>query len=129
MISVDTNILVRILADDPGNTEQTAQARRLAAAHQRLHVPLVVLVETFWVLKRAYGVAKTELSNVLEHLAQNRAYELDEAEMVRQAIADYRRSSADFPDVLVLAASRRRGLTLATFDRKLLALANTAAVT
>jgi len=52
MIAVDTNLLVRILADDPDQPVQVDAARALASQSQQVFVPLIVQVETVWVLDR-----------------------------------------------------------------------------
>jgi predicted nucleic-acid-binding protein len=46
VIAVDTNVLVRILADDPGQPTQVEAARVLASQAKQVFVPLVVQVET-----------------------------------------------------------------------------------
>ena len=51
MIAVDTNVLVRILIDDPEEIEQTQAARKLARAAGTVFVPQIVQVECVWVLK------------------------------------------------------------------------------
>lgn len=58
MIAVDTNVLVRILVDDPGQSGQVKRARALAGEAGEVHVPLIVLVETVWVLETSYGLPK-----------------------------------------------------------------------
>ncbi|MCO6440817.1 MAG: PIN domain-containing protein [Nitrococcus mobilis] len=50
MIAVDTNVLVRILTDDPGQPEQVQAARALASRARKVYVPLIVMVECVWVL-------------------------------------------------------------------------------
>ena len=57
MIGLDTNVLVRYLAqDDPA---QSAKVNRLIESELNERHPgfisLIVLVETCWVLKRLYG--------------------------------------------------------------------------
>ena len=58
MIAVDTNVLVRILVDDPGQPVQTSAARMLASEAGEVYVPLIVMVETVWVLESGYRLAK-----------------------------------------------------------------------
>jgi predicted nucleic-acid-binding protein len=79
----------------------------------------VVQVETIWVLKRAYGFTKPELLLVLEHLRDNRAFVLEEADTFYLAVALYQETNIDFSDALILAKSRVQNLTLLTFDHKL----------
>ncbi len=54
MIAADTNVLVRILADDPGQPAQVEAARGLASQAKQVFIPLVVQVETVWVLESGY---------------------------------------------------------------------------
>ncbi|MFA7061261.1 MAG: PIN domain-containing protein [Pedobacter sp.] len=54
MIAVDTNVLIRILVDDPGAVPQMQAARALLANDEALHVPQIVQVETVWVLESTY---------------------------------------------------------------------------
>ncbi len=57
MISLDTNVLVRILvADDPAQTRQArALLRRLDGAGEKAHVSQVVFSGLVWVLAGGYG--------------------------------------------------------------------------
>lgn len=54
MIAIDTNVLVRVVIDEPGETVQITAARALVADVRNVFVSQVVLVETVWVLERAY---------------------------------------------------------------------------
>jgi predicted nucleic-acid-binding protein len=119
MVSLDTNVLVRIFVDDPQMPQQTEQARLTVSQLRQVYITKVVQVETVWVLKRAYGFTKPELLIVLEHLRDNRAFVLEEADTFRLAVALYQEANIDFSDALILAKSRLQNLTLLTFDHKL----------
>src|SRR6266480_3371046 len=63
MLGIDTNVLVRFLVrDDP---EQFERARRLikreVGGGETVLISLLVLLETEWVLRSRYGVAKAEI--------------------------------------------------------------------
>lgn len=64
MIAVDTNVLVRILVDDPGAAPQMQSARALLEKSEALYVPQIVQVETVWVLESAYGFDKTAICKI-----------------------------------------------------------------
>ena len=72
MIGLDTNILVRYLVqDDP---EQSARAteileRRLTEKNPGF-VSVVAMVETVWVLDRAYFLTAQEIATAIERLLQ-----------------------------------------------------------
>jgi predicted nucleic-acid-binding protein len=119
MIALDTNILVRLLVDDPSNPDQVAAARRTVTQQSSVYVPQIVQVETVWVLRRAYGFPKSEISKALHQLSVNKAYELEAADLFRQALEIYRDGTMDFSDALILVNTRARGLDLLTFDKAL----------
>ena len=81
MFSLDTNVLVRLLVDDPGAEEQCQAARRRVQDVQGAFICQVVQIETVWVLKRAYKLPKPTIILVLEHLQSNRAFVLDQREV------------------------------------------------
>ncbi len=60
MIAVDTNVLVRLLVNDPNAPEQSQQARELLNAQGEVWVGQIVLIETIWVLA-VINLAKSRL--------------------------------------------------------------------
>ena len=81
MIAVDTNLLVRILADDPGQPAQVDAARALASQAQQVFVPFIVQVETVWVLESGYGLSKETVIQALEHIEVNQAFVLEDEDL------------------------------------------------
>ena len=66
MRAVDTNMLVRALVqDDPAAARR---AQDLLLDHQ-VYVPVMVLLELEWVLRRRYGLAPAAITQALEKLA------------------------------------------------------------
>lgn len=118
MISVDTNVLVRIMIDDPGASAQMLAARELASQAGMLFVTQIVQVETVWVLQSAYEFDKTALLGILEDLRGNPAVLLEQRHRFDAALSDYRVGNADFSDCLILAASRENRAKVHTFDRR-----------
>lgn len=119
MIAVDTNVLVRILVDDPGASLQMEAARALLAHSTVLYVPQIVQVETVWVLESAYGFDKPAICTVLDHLLRHPQFQLQSAESFRSAVTLFRKHSADFSDCLILTEATAHQLVLYTFDKKL----------
>ena len=119
MIAVDTNVLVRILADDPGQRAQVDAARALAAEAQQVFVPLIVQVETIWVLESGYRMSKETVVQALEHLEVNQAFVLEDEDLSQQALRLFRSSNADYSDCVILSTCRARDLELYTFDKRL----------
>lgn len=119
MIAVDTNVLVRLLVDEPSQPEQVRIARALVSSAQTVYVPLVVLIETTWVLESSYRVAKPDICAALDHLSRNTAYQLEAESEVVWATEQYRHASADFSDCVILAGCKALDVTLYSFDKKL----------
>ena len=128
MIAVDTNVLVRILADDPGQPAQVDAARALASQAKQVFVPLVVQVETVWVLESGYGLSKETVVQALEHLEVNQAFLLENEDLCHRALELFRSSNADYSDCVILSNCRVRDLELYTFDKRLGKLAGAAPV-
>jgi predicted nucleic-acid-binding protein len=117
MRAVDTNILVRALVRD--DEKQLAAAEAFVAAGA--WVSNLVLAETLWVLRGAYGFGHAEIATAVEMLLGHRQFALQDPDVVAAALDQYRRKPAlGFTDCLVLAIARKAGnLPLGTFDRSL----------
>ena len=119
MIAVDTNILIRLLVDDPGQHEQVESARHQVKKEGAVFIPQVVQVETVWVLESAYKLARKQISPVLEHLHANAAFTLQNRSSFQWAMKQYIQGNADFSDYLILVESQRENLKLLTSDKRL----------
>jgi predicted nucleic-acid-binding protein len=74
-ITVDTNVLVRAIVQDDAKQARIA-ARSLKNAEE-VAVPLAVLCEFVWVLRRVYGFSKTDIAAVIRKLADARNVSLN----------------------------------------------------
>jgi len=119
MIAVDTNLLVRILVDDPGQSEQVITARRVASEAKQIFVPQIVAVELIWVLRAAYKLDKATQVQLLEHLLHNGAFVLQAEDRFLEAVGLFKKNNCDFSDCLIAAESQEANCTLMTFDKKL----------
>jgi predicted nucleic-acid-binding protein len=123
MVSVDTNVLVRLIAKDNATQSDTAETY----IERHAWVSHLVLAETLWVLASAYGRTRSQLANIVEVLLSHEHLTLQEPEVVRSSLSLFRkRSSVSFSDCLILEIARKAGhLPLGTFDRDLAKLADT----
>lgn len=120
MISIDTNVLVRtIVNDDP---IQSLLARNLFETHlprKQIRIPLIVLTECVWVLRRSYKFSKTNVIEVLKRLLSLSGLSFEREKQVVNAINSWESGSADFTDYLILAVSKADGCdTTYTFEKK-----------
>ena len=114
MIAIDTNILVRLFAnDDPIQSRQAAQL----FADEDILVPKTVMLETEWVLRFSYGLSRTTIAAAFGKLLATSTVTVEGVEAVRAAIDGYA-SGMDLADALHLSSSGGAQRFL-TFDKKL----------
>lgn len=119
MIAIDTNVLVRILINDPDAPDQNHLARTLAKNAGQLFISQIVQIETVWILQSAYEFEKNQVITVLKAMLTTQAMVLQRAERFALALDQFANSNAGFADCLILTESQQEQLLLWTFDRKL----------
>lgn len=123
MIGIDTNVLVRYLVkDDPKQSPAAAALFGAFSEKSPGYVSTVVLVETYWVLKRAYKVGHNEIIKVLGDLVSSEELIVEQSDITREALR-FAAQGHDFADALIVLAGRQRGCEYtATFDNRASAL-------
>lgn len=123
MRSIDTNVLVRLLARD--DVKQTAAAERFLETGA--WVSHLVLLETIWVLKAVYDRSPSEIAIGVEMLLEHAQLTLQDPDVITSALAKFRsKPSIGFSDCLILEVARKAGhLPLGTLDRGLAKLDGT----
>ena len=120
MIGLDTNILVRYLAqDDPIQSPLATDIieSRLSQGNPGF-ISIVAMVETVWVLDRAYGLADREIAAALERMLQADTLVVENEQEVFTATIALKEGSGSFADALIGALGARAGCSSTlTFDR------------
>jgi predicted nucleic-acid-binding protein len=125
MLGVDTHVLVRYLVRD--DQSQYERARRLinreVSAHEPVMGSLLVLLETEWVLRSRYELAKPDIFPAFSALLDAAELAFEDEPCVEHALYSWKDSPADFADCLIDARNRRLDCrATATFDGKALEL-------
>jgi len=123
VISLDTNVLVRILtADDPAQTRRaTALLETLEHDDEQAYVSDIVFCELVWVLGRGYGHARHDISRVLGQLLAARQLVFDAPDRLLRALDAFESGKGDFADYLIREHAKAAGCdAVMTFDKKLL---------
>jgi len=118
-ITADTNVLVRALvADEPA---QAAEASRVLREAASIAVPLPVLCELVWVLKRVYGFGIADIAAAIRSLLVACHVRLDRAAV--EAGLALLEVGGDFADgVIAHQGQWLGGDTFVSFDRQAVAL-------
>jgi predicted nucleic-acid-binding protein len=117
MLSIDTNVLVRMIAQD-----DVAQMRLAEAAiGNGAWISHLVLAEAVWVLGDRYGLKRAQLIRTLDGLLTHPHLAIQDRDVVVAALDHFKQNSKiEFADCLILEVARKGGhLPLATFDRNL----------
>jgi predicted nucleic-acid-binding protein len=121
-IAIDTNVLVRILVQDPTAPAQCAAARRVVAdatqMGENLLVSLCALLETGWVLRSRYKVGRQAITATFMAMLETPGIELEHDATVEEALYLFNQfASADFADCLLAARATHLGRSgFLTFD-------------
>ena len=126
MISLDTNVLVRLLTnDDPAQAQKARKALDQARlAQERIWISVVVACELVWVLQRLYAYDRKHIVIALSALLKFPSLDLEHPVAMKKAVNELARSPADFADILLGIFSDEQGAAFVlTFDKKAARLA------
>ena len=125
MIGLDTNILVRYLTQD--DSTQSPKAREIMERRLTEEKPgfvsIVAMVETVWVLERAYGLTPHKIVGAVERVLQTDVLVVENEQEVFTAMIALKDGQGSFADAVIAALGARMGCSCTlTFDRKALRL-------
>jgi len=121
MIGLDTNVLVRYLAQD--DATQSAHATRIIERQLTERNPgfisLVTIAETVRVLARLYGLSNREVAAAVERILQAETLLVQNEQQAFTAMIALKTGTGSFSDALICALGDWAGCTATlTFDEK-----------
>ncbi|OGV66813.1 MAG: twitching motility protein PilT [Lentisphaerae bacterium RIFOXYC12_FULL_60_16] len=120
MMAVDTNVLVRFLVRDDAKQAEVAR-RRLKQAEgkrERLFVPLLVILETIWVLESAYDKSRSEILDSVQAMRQMPVFDFEADGAIERFLNDGPKYKADLADILIAHSAQAAGCESGiTFDK------------
>ena len=120
MIGIDTNVLVRYIAqDDPAQAKKaTALIERECNEASPGFIGHVVLVETVWVAESCYQASREDVARMVRQILGSRQLVVQDAETVWQALRLFEQGKADFADCLIERSASAAGCDrTVTFDK------------
>ena len=121
MIGLDTNVLVRYLAqDDPAQSlKATELIERRLTEDEPGFISVVAMAEVAWVLERAYGLADQEIAAAIEGVLQAEVLVVENEQEVFTAMIALKAGRGSFADALIGALDAKAGCSRTlTFDRR-----------
>lgn len=125
MIGLDTNVLVRYLTqDDPLQSRKATEVlERQLSEENPGFVSIVAMVETAWVLDRAYKFSSREIAAAVERILQADVLVVESAFEVFTAMIALKEGRGTFADAVIAALGAKAGcIHTLTFDHKALRL-------
>jgi len=125
MIGIDTNIVVRHLAqDDPVQSPKaTDLIERQLTEDNPGFISVVAIAGIAWVLERAYRLADHEIAAAIERILQAGVLVVESEQEVFSAMIELKEGRGSFADALIGALGAKAGCShTLTFDRKALRL-------
>ena len=121
MIALDTNVLVRFLAqDDDAQFEVAAGLIEGCTSDALGYVCREVMIELVWVLERAYKYSREDIAEALLSIVTASQLSVENAQDIASVVNLYRDEGYDFADLMIRqSAQRSENRILKTFDQKL----------
>lgn len=121
MIGIDTNVLVRYLAqDDPAQSPRATSFIETECSSSRPgFIPLVVLVEVVWVSESCYGATRREIAEIVGRILGTKQLVVQGAETAWKALRLFETTKADFADCVIERTADAAGCEhVVSFDKE-----------
>ncbi len=121
MKALDTNVLVRFLVMDD---EQQAQViyrkfKQAEAKREVFFIPVLVVLETVWVLESVYKVTRQEILDSIDQLLAMPILKFEVQSAIRGFVSSARENKTDLSDLLIAHCARSSGCEcVITFDKR-----------
>ena len=123
MKALDTNVLVRFLIKD--DVEQAniviERFQQVELSKDLLFVPILVVLETIWVLESVYEVAREDVLSALRHLISMPILTFESQGAIRRFLIAAHEINVDLSDLLIAQAAEASGCErVLTLDKRAL---------
>ncbi|SFQ19189.1 PIN domain-containing protein [Caldicoprobacter faecalis] len=113
---VDANVVLRYLLND---VEELADKAAVLLENKELFIPTEVIAEIVYILEKVYQVEREEIQNSLLELFSYNNIQVNDLEVIIEALKFYTEKKLDFVDAILYAYYKVRKYNVYTFDKKL----------
>ncbi|MGD0736386.1 MAG: type II toxin-antitoxin system VapC family toxin [Terracidiphilus sp.] len=119
MIALDTNVLVRFIAqDDPQQSRKADHIMGSLTKENPGWVGVSTILELVWVINSSIRPGRMGIANMITQLLTRDSIVIENAKAVENAVFQFRRGKADFADCLIASSAAAAGCSRTlTFDR------------
>ena len=119
MIGLDTNVLLRFIAQD--DKQQSPMADTIIASLTKRNpgwIAVATVLEFVWAMSKSMRFPKSVVCNALDRMLALDTIVMEQETIVSLAVQQYRATRADFADCLIAASARAAGCAkTVTFDK------------
>ena len=123
MKALDTNVLIRFLVkDDELQAEIIYRIfKQVESDKEVLFVPLLVVLETVWVLESVYKISRQEILDSINELVLMTILEFESQSAILSFISSAQETKIDLSDILIAHSAKYSGCEcVLTFDKQAL---------
>jgi len=121
MKALDTNVLVRFLVkdDEPQAKKVYTLFKQAETDKNYFYVPLLVVLETIWVLDSVYEIPRKEILDSINEILLMPILKLEAKPTIQRFIFLARENKIDLSDILIACAAKISGCEkILTFDKR-----------
>ena len=121
MKALDTNVLVRFLVRDDKRQAETIYRvfKKAESDREVFFVPLLVVLETVWVLESVYKIPRKEILDSVNELILMPILKFETQSAILNFISSARETKMDLSDLLIAHSAKFSGCEcVLTFDKR-----------
>jgi len=121
MKALDTNVLVRFLIkdDEPQAKKVYTLFKQAETDKNYFYVPLLVVLETLWVLDSVYEISRKEILDSINEILLMPILKFEAQPTIQRFIFLARENKIDLSDILIACAAKISGCKkILTFDKR-----------
>lgn len=113
----DANTMIRcIMGDDEQKIKELQEIR----ATQKIIYSMEVIAEVVYVLTKVYDVSRVDASDAIQRFLKAKNIVCSNSEIAIKSLQLFAENHLDFVDNVLLAYHQLRGITIYSYDRKLM---------
>ena len=121
MKALDTNVLIRFLVKDDARQAEIVYNKFKQAETEKdsFYVPLLIVLETVWVLESVYKITRQDILDSLNDLVLMPILDFESQSAIMNFISSARNNKTDLSDLLIAHAAKFSGCEcVLTFDKR-----------
>ena len=121
MKALDTNVLVRFLVRDDKRQAETIYRvfKKAESDREVFFVPLLVVLETVWVLESVYKIPRQEMIDSINELILMPILKFETQSAILNFVSSARETKMDLSDLLIAHSAKFSGCEcVLTFDKR-----------